>query len=140
VGSISFASNVASQRGVELVGLRLSPASLQRPGLHRLGQAHLDTGALKLARDPAPAAGRLDRDRDQPTVPLGEPPAERLSRRRQPRLDQLATLRVERRRLEHVLVDVDRCVQHSHWGLLCVNATTVDRPSEAPFDEIRSAP
>jgi hypothetical protein len=108
--------------------------------LHRFGQAHLDAGGLQLARDPAPAADRLDRNSGESPVPLGEPAGERLARRRQPRLRQLTARRVERSRLEHVLVDVDRCVQHSHRGLLRVNATTVDRPSEAPFDEIRLAP
>jgi hypothetical protein len=35
-------------------------------------------------------------------------------------------------RVVHALVDVDRCVQHSHRGLLRLDATTVNRPSEAP--------
>jgi hypothetical protein len=71
------------------------------------------TGSANRTSTPAPRSsratqrqpqGRLDRDRRQPAVPLGKPTGDRLARRRQTRLDQLTAPRVERHRLEHVLM------------------------------------
>src|SRR6266540_206817 len=72
----------------------------------------LEAMSLELARDPAPAGRRLDRDRSQLPLPLDRPVTEPLTRRLKPALAQLARLRVEHHRLKHPLVDIDACVQH----------------------------
>src|SRR6266540_1624826 len=72
----------------------------------------LEAISLELARDPAPAGRRLDRDRSQLPLPLDRPVTEPLTRRLKPALAQLARLRVEHHRLKHPLVDIDACVQH----------------------------
>src|SRR5262249_29062682 len=62
---------------------------------------------------PAPTSRPLHRPRRQPLPPTHRPIGERLRRSLEPLLDELARFRVERRRLKHVLVDVDHRVKHS---------------------------
>src|SRR6266511_2325723 len=97
---------------VEPVGLRLAPATAERTRPPRIDQMHLEAMRLQLARDPAPAGRRLDRDRSQPVLPLDRPVIEPLTRRLEPALAKLARIGIEHRRLKHRLVNIDACVQH----------------------------
>jgi hypothetical protein len=93
---------------VEAIGLRSLAVALQRARPAGIGQAHIDATRLQLARDPAPAGRRLERDRVQLALPLLRPTDQRLARRREPLLDQLAALGRENRGLKDRLVDIDR--------------------------------
>jgi hypothetical protein len=84
----------------------------QRARLHRLGQPNVEAEHRELTPDPTPAGRRLDRHRDDPALPLLSPASKTLPIGREARLDHLATLRIEHRRLKGVLVDVNRRVQH----------------------------
>jgi hypothetical protein len=101
---------------VEPVGLRTPLRAGQVARLARIAEAYLDAACLQLARDPAPAGGRLERDRLQPALPARRPVVERLARGRQPLLAELAAVGVQHGRLEDPLVDVDRCIDHLVWA------------------------
>jgi hypothetical protein len=65
------------------------------------------TVRLQLARDPAPAGRRLDRDRRQLPLPLHRPVSEPLTRRLEPPFAQLTRVRIEHHRLKHRLVNIE---------------------------------
>src|SRR6266545_5397989 len=114
---LAFREQVARQQQreparVEPVGLRLAPATPQRARPTRIDQVHREATLLELARDPAPAGRRLDRDRGQPPLPLHRPVSEPRARGLEPALAQLTRIRIEHHHLEHRLVDIDACVQH----------------------------
>jgi hypothetical protein len=101
---------------VEPIRLRASTFSLERDRLAGVGQLDDEPAVLQLADDPAPAAGRLDRDPRSVCPATASPSAQPLARGGEPLLDDLARGGVEDRRLKHVLVDVDRAVQRLHQG------------------------
>jgi len=136
-GSISFASSIASQRASSLsvfacrffpLSARACAGSASRTSTPRVCSSHATQRQPQVASIATPASLPSDSAAQAAS-------ASRVAGKTS--LHHLAARRVEHDRLEDVLVDIDRCVQHSHWGLLRSNATTVDRPSEAPFDEIR---
>jgi hypothetical protein len=98
---------------VEPVCLGAAPPPQQRTRLHGLSQPHVEAARRELAPDPAPARRGLDRHRRDPAPPLLSPARKALPVGRKARLDHLAALRIEHRRLEGMLVDVDRCEQHA---------------------------
>src|SRR5262245_14798345 len=102
-----------TKAGIKPVSLRPPLLPLQRAQLRRIGETNIQPHPLQLARDPTPTSRRLDRYRRQPLPPTHRPIGERLRRSLEPLLDELARFRVERRRLKHVLVDVDHRVKHS---------------------------
>jgi hypothetical protein len=97
---------------IEPVGLRASSPAKKSTRLHRLGQPHLEPLRAEIARDPAPAGRRLDRDRRDPPTPTLRPPTQAVSIGGETLFTHLAALRIEHSRLKHMLVDVDRCVAH----------------------------
>src|SRR5207247_6224099 len=62
---------------------------------------------------PTPTGRRLDRDRRDPAPPLLGPASQALPVGREPLLSHLARLGIEHGRLESVLMDVKRRVQHN---------------------------
>src|SRR5436190_312361 len=77
-----------------------------------LGGPNVEPARRALPPAPPPAGRRLDRARAAPALPLLGPARKTLPIGREARLDHLATLRIEHRRLKGVLVDVDRREQH----------------------------
>ncbi len=97
---------------IKPIRLRAAPAAEQGSRLHRLSQPHIETACDELAPDPTPTGRRLDRHRRDPAAPLLRPAGQALPISREALLDHLATLWIEHRRLEGVLVNVNRRVQH----------------------------
>jgi hypothetical protein len=98
---------------VEPVGLRAPASTEKRPRLHRLGQPDVVGARDELAPHPPPTGRRLDRHRLEATLSFLCPATETLPVRREAPLDHLASGPIEHRRLEGVLLDVDRCVHRS---------------------------
>src|SRR3954451_17617835 len=64
---------------IQAVVLRALASALQSARLARIGQTHVDAATLELARNPAPARRRLDRDDVEPAVARLDPRNQRLS-------------------------------------------------------------
>src|SRR5439155_25763410 len=94
----------------------------QGPRLHRLSQPHLETIDDELAPHPTPAGRRLDRYRRDAVPALLGPAGKAVPIRGEALLDDLTAVGTEHSRLERVLVDVDRRVQHHRPPLVDTEA------------------
>src|SRR5262249_61167825 len=97
-----------------VLGPPLRPAA--RPRRTGITEPHVEPARRKLAPAPTPAGRRLKRARLQLSLPSRRPVSKSLAPRRQPLLDELAAVAVQHRRLEHLLVNVERCVHHLAWA------------------------
>jgi hypothetical protein len=97
---------------IKPIGLRAAPSAEQTARLHRLGETNFETAQGELPPHPAPPGRRLDRHRHHPPPPPLRPAGKALAVGREAILHHLAGLGIEHGRLERVLVDIDRRVQH----------------------------
>jgi hypothetical protein len=112
LGQHLFRQQPCQPARIEPIGLGAAAAAEQSARLHRLRQPHLETIGDQLAPDPAPTGRRLDRHRRDAAPPRLRPAGKALPIRGEALLDHDTSLGIEHRRLERVLMDVDRRVQH----------------------------